>query len=61
MRKPTLPGEHCDGDSWVAQLDEGPSLVNIQAVPGQQDVLGTNKAVHQLFILLQTHIPMVDD
>lgn len=48
----TLSCEYCDGDSWVAELDEGPSFIDIHSVPGQQDVLSTNEAMDQLFILL---------
>lgn len=48
----TLSCEYCDGDSWVAELDEGSPFIAAQPVSGQQDVLGTNEAMDQLFILL---------
>lgn len=48
----TVSVEYCDGYSWVTQLDERPSFIGFHAVSGQQDVFGTNKAMHQLFILL---------
>lgn len=48
----TLSVEHCDGDSWVTELNEGSSLVRVQSVPGQQNVLRTHKSMNQLFVLL---------
>ena len=52
----TLSGQHSDGYAGVAELDEGSSLT-VHSVSGQQDVLGTHKAMHQLLILLhaRTH------
>lgn len=49
----TLPCEHCYRNSWVTELDERPSFIDIHPVSGQQDVLGTNKAMDQLFVLLK--------
>lgn len=51
----TLSGQYCDWYSWVAELDEGPSFVGLQSVPGQEDVFSAHKAMDQLFVLLQTH------
>lgn len=51
----TLSCEYCDWYSWITELDEGPSFIDAQSVPGQKDVLSTNKAMDQLFVLLQTH------
>lgn len=51
----TLSCEDCDWYSWVAELDEGSSFIGGQSVSGQQDVLSTDKAMDQLFVLLQTH------
>lgn len=47
-----MPGEHRDGDSWVTQLYERP-ILRINALSGQQDVLGAHIPMHQILVLLQ--------
>lgn len=49
----TLSGEDCDRNSRVAKLDERPSFIHTHPISGQQNVLGTNKAMDQLFVLLK--------
>lgn len=41
----TLSCEYCYWNSWVTELNEGSSFINTQSIPGQQDVLCTNKAM----------------
>ena len=51
----TLSGEHSDGYARITELDERSSLADIQAVSGQQNVLGAHEAMDQLLVLLHTH------
>lgn len=47
----TFPREHGEADAGVAELHEGLGSL-LQPLAGQQDVLGADVAVNQVFILL---------
>ena len=51
--RPTLPGQHGDGDAGVTELDERAELT-VDALTGQEEVFSAHISVDQVFILLQS-------
>lgn len=49
----TLPGQHGDGDTRVAELDERAELT-VDALTGQEEVFSAHISMDQVFILLQS-------